>query len=221
MVFCTAMQLRYQQHSGIAVVLVSNYATQYNRGFEISGQFFSVHDNYDLVLLSHVILKTIWLKCTGLFIGQPGRQTSSNLQLYWTCVKGIEFSYSMVLKLRVKPYSIRCCCFFQNPLCQNLTVAPSSKTTTTSSKESTTSAKPTTRKPTMVPTKPFNNVTLVVNGRARSVILTKLKHFSDYAITVSSAELYILYSFGPCNAWWYQVYQFFFSLNIEGSGYET
>ena len=47
------MQLRYQQHNGIAVVLVSNYATQYNRSLEISGQFFSVHDNYDLVLLSH------------------------------------------------------------------------------------------------------------------------------------------------------------------------
>ena len=47
------MQLRYQQHNGIAVVLVSNYAAQYNRGFEISGQFILVHDNYDLVFLSH------------------------------------------------------------------------------------------------------------------------------------------------------------------------
>ena len=42
MVFCIAMQLRGQQLNGIAVVLVSNYATQNNRGFKISVQFFSV-----------------------------------------------------------------------------------------------------------------------------------------------------------------------------------
>ena len=110
-------------------------------------------------------------------------KTQAILNLYQGKFK---FSYYTVLKLRVKPCSSGCCCFFQNPLCQNLTVPPSGKTTTVSSKESTTSAKPTSRTPTIVPTKPFSNVTLVLSGRARSVILSKLKHFSDYAITVSS-----------------------------------
>jgi len=48
--FYIAMQLRGQQHNGIAVVLVSNYATLNKRDVKISGQFFSVHDNYDIVL---------------------------------------------------------------------------------------------------------------------------------------------------------------------------
>ncbi|KAL9987226.1 hypothetical protein ACROYT_G001497 [Oculina patagonica] len=70
----------------------------------------------------------------------------------------------------------------QNPLCQPTTAPPSGQTTT--SKASTTSAKTASTKPTVAPTKPSSNVTLVVNGKVNRVTLTKLKHFSDYTITV-------------------------------------
>lgn len=77
---------------------------------------------------------------------------------------------------------------FQNPMCQP-TTAPSSEQTT-SSNVSTTSAKPASTRPTVTPTKPVSNVTLVVvGGKVNKVTLTKLKHFSDYTITVSTNVL--------------------------------
>lgn len=156
-----------------------------NLGFKISGQFFLVHDNYDLVLLSHFTYPRRKLLRTSGFIS-GNSVIKMHWAIYWVTMKANLFKTKAILNL-IKGSSTRCCFFFQNPLCQNLTVPPSSKTTTTSSKESTTSAKPTSRPPTIVPTKPFSNVTLEVSGKAKSVILSKLKHFSDYAITVSSA----------------------------------
>lgn len=96
------------------------------------------------------------------------------------------FSSYLAIKEGVKLYTSDVYMFFQNPLCQPTTAPPSGQTTT--SKASTTSAKPASTKPTVAPTKPSSNVTLVVNGQVNSVTLTKLKHFSDYTITVSSIQ---------------------------------
>lgn len=73
----------------------------------------------------------------------------------------------------------------QDPACQ-LTTLPTSGKKTEFSNGSTTSTKPASVKatPTTTTAKPHSNLTLNVNGSRNSVTLTKLKHFTDYTITV-------------------------------------
>ena len=79
------------------------------------------------------------------------------------------------------------CVTFKNPLCQVTTTPSDGKTGAVPFTVPTTSDKLTTGKPTLQTVKPSSNVTLVVNGTKNSVILRKLKHFSDYTITVRPA----------------------------------
>lgn len=72
----------------------------------------------------------------------------------------------------------------QDPLCQMSIMTTSGKTKLFNESTSAVTTPPSTGKTTVTPTNSHSNFTLILSGTENSVTLSKLKHFSDYTVTV-------------------------------------